>query len=41
MRRFFNWQVAFGLALIFLSALVYFIHYAIFRDSHHIHIYFL
>ena len=41
MKRFFNWQVAFGFVLIFLSALVYFIHYAIFRDSHHIYIYLL
>jgi hypothetical protein len=39
MKRFLNWQVAFGLTLIFLSALVYFIHYAIFRDAHHIYIY--
>jgi len=41
MKRFFNWQVAFGFVLIFLSTLVYFIHYAIFRDSHHIYIYLL
>jgi len=39
MRRFFNWQVAFGFVLVLLSALVYFIHYAIFRDAHHIYIY--
>jgi hypothetical protein len=39
MKRFLNWQVAFGIVLIFLSALVYFIHFAIFRDAHHIYIY--
>ena len=39
MKRFFNWQVIFGLTLIILSATVYFIHYLIFRDLHHIFIY--
>lgn len=34
-----NWQVMLGLALIALSAVVYFIHYLIFRDAHHIFIY--
>lgn len=34
-----NWQVMLGLALVALSALVYFIHYVIFRDVHHIFIY--
>lgn len=34
-----NWQVMLGLALVALSALVYFIHYVIFRDAHHIFIY--
>lgn len=38
MKRF-NWQVLLGLVLIALSALLYLIHYAIFRDSHHIFIY--
>jgi hypothetical protein len=34
-----NWQILLGLSLIFLSAILYFAHYAIFRDSHHIFIY--
>ncbi len=34
-----NWKVLIGLLLVSLSALVYFIHYLIFRDSHHIFIY--
>lgn len=34
-----NWQVLLGLFLITLSAFLYFIHYAIFRDAHHIFIY--
>lgn len=34
-----NWQVMLGLALIALSAVVYLIHYLIFRDAHHIFIY--
>ncbi|MCE5194312.1 MAG: hypothetical protein LLF28_02475 [Nitrospiraceae bacterium] len=41
MKKFFNWQVVLGLSLISLSALIYFIHYLIFRDSHHIFIYML
>ncbi|MBA7498000.1 hypothetical protein ES704_00734 [subsurface metagenome] len=39
MKRVFSWQVLLGLSLIALSALVYFIHYFIFRDAHHIFIY--
>jgi hypothetical protein len=39
MKRFFNWQVILALILISLSALFYFIHYAIFRDLHHIFLY--
>jgi len=39
MRRRFNWQVALGILLVALSALVYVIHYLIFRDAHHIFIY--
>jgi hypothetical protein len=38
MRRL-DWQTTLGLALIALSAIVYFIHYLIFRDAHHIFIY--
>jgi len=34
-----NWQVALGITLVALSALVYVIHYLIFRDVHHIMIY--
>lgn len=34
-----SWQVILGLALITLSAFLYLIHYAIFRDAHHIFIY--
>lgn len=39
MKRVFSWQVLLGLSLIALSTLVYFIHYFIFRDAHHIFIY--
>lgn len=39
MKKFFTWQVFLGLALIFLSAFVYFIHFLIFRDAHHIFLY--
>lgn len=39
MKRVFNWQVLLGLSLIALSTLVYFIHYLIFRDAHHIFLY--
>lgn len=39
MKRIFNWQVYLGLLLIVLSVFVYFIHYLIFRDAHHIFIY--
>jgi len=34
-----NWQVILGLILIALSGLVYYIHYLVFRDAHHIFIY--
>lgn len=34
-----SWQSFLGISLILLSALVYIIHYAIFRDPHHILIY--
>ncbi len=36
-----RWQVLLGIALIVLSAFVYFMHYLIFRDVHHIFIYLL
>jgi hypothetical protein len=38
MKRF-SWQLLLGLSLIALSAILYLIHYTIFRDSHHIIIY--
>ncbi len=40
MKRF-GWQLALGLSLISLSAISYYIHYAVFRDAHHIFIYLL
>lgn len=36
-----NWQLILGTSLIFLSAFLYFIHYLIFKDLHHIFIYLL
>lgn len=38
MRRF-NWQISLGIGLIVLSAVVYGVHFAAFRDVHHILIY--
>lgn len=35
MKRF-SWEIKLGLSLIVLAALIYLIHYAIFRDAHHI-----
>ena len=40
MKRY-RWQILLGVALILLSAILYSIHYAIFRDAHHIYIYML
>jgi hypothetical protein len=37
--RRFDWKLFLGLILVVLSALVYLLHYFIFRDSHHIFIY--
>jgi hypothetical protein len=34
----FNWQILLGLSLIALSVAFYLLHYAIFRDPHHIFI---
>jgi len=34
-----NWQINLGIILIIISAIAYLIHYAIFRDPHHIFIY--
>lgn len=36
-----RWQILLASLLIFLSAILYLIHYAIFRDAHHIFIYLL
>ena len=41
MRRLFSWQLILGLSLVALSAIVYWIHYLIFHDIHHIFIYML
>jgi hypothetical protein len=38
MKRF-SWQIFLGLSFILLSTMLYLIHYAIFRDSHHIILY--
>ncbi len=38
-KKFFDWQVVFGIILILLSIIAYFVHYLIFRDPHHIFIY--
>jgi hypothetical protein len=34
-----NWKLIAGIAMVFLSIAVYFIHFLIFRDAHHIFIY--
>jgi len=39
MKRFFDWKIILGLVLILFSAAIYFVHYLIFRDAHHIFIY--
>lgn len=36
-----HWQVVFGAALISLSAALYYLHYVVFRDAHHIALYLL
>ena len=41
MKKILNWQVLLGISLVALSAVFYLVHYAIFRDSHHIFIYLL
>ncbi len=38
-KKTFNWQTLLGGFLIILSSAIYFIHYLIFRDAHHIFIY--
>jgi len=39
LKKIFNWQVILGIVLIILSALVYYVHFLIFRDARHIFIY--
>ncbi|MBN1558280.1 MAG: hypothetical protein JW951_09060 [Lentisphaerae bacterium] len=39
MKKWPHWQIAFGAALIALSALFYFLHFTVFHDAHHIFIY--
>ncbi len=39
MKRFFGWKIILGMLLVILSAAVYYIHFLIFRDAHHIFIY--
>ena len=34
-----NWQIVLGIGLVILSGVFYIIHYAIFRDAHHIFLY--
>ena len=34
-----SWQISLGVSLLVLSAVFYFLHYLMFRDSHHIFIY--
>jgi len=37
----FSWQIILGSSLILLSIILYLVHYAVFRDPHHIFIYML
>lgn len=41
MKKYVSWQIIFGLSLIAVSALLYGLHYFIFRDSHHLYSYLL
>jgi hypothetical protein len=36
-----RWQILLASVLIFLSTILYLVHYAIFRDAHHIFLYLL
>ncbi|MBW6516634.1 MAG: hypothetical protein K0B81_08505 [Candidatus Cloacimonetes bacterium] len=40
MKQVFNWQIILGIVLIALTVTVYYIHFVIFRDPHHIMIFF-
>jgi hypothetical protein len=39
MKRFLNWRITLGVFLVALSALIYYLHFILFQDSHHIFIY--
>ena len=39
MKKLFNWKVILGMLMIIFSAAIYYIHFLIFRDAHHIFIY--
>ncbi|MFZ1947919.1 MAG: hypothetical protein WAW06_10280 [bacterium] len=39
--RFWNWQVRAGILLVLASAVLYFVHFLFFRDTHHIFLYLL
>jgi len=39
MKRIFDWKIILGMLLVILSAIVYYIHFLIFKDAHHIFIY--
>ena len=39
LKRLFSWQVVLGIILVALSAAFYLLHYALFRDAHHIWLY--
>ena len=39
MKKILDWQTMLGIILVILSAVVYYVHYLIFRDPHHIFIY--
>lgn len=41
MKKIFNWKIFLGLGLILLSAVLYFLHFKMFHDAHHIFIYLL
>ncbi len=41
MKRYLDWQVILALVLIFLAAFFYLVHYFVFRDVHHIFLYFI
>ena len=39
MKKIFDWKIVLGICLVIASAVVYYIHFLIFRDTHHIFIY--